>query len=372
MQWRGCEKQMKKPKHMKRTIISALLVVLLCAVGVGYAGFMAQLGYHGTVATAKVEISVVDYSGTWVYKNLLTHERHVLHYEETNSNYMLVSSAYAQSGSGEWDVEFVFDNLFPCVDFVADFVAEYTGTIPVNLVDMTFNIDQWLEPYLVWKAYKCQGSPGAWQIGERIQIGEQLHNGDKIYVVVCIHIPQDNTLQGQVGEFSGSLNILQWQDDCGDKPELVLPDEPVSLTVTHWGANSYFDALLENIPDGLIFDDGTYVGWCVDEYHTINTGTVYPVMLYNALDNTIWPDEDWDLVAYLINHKNPVANKQQIQNAIWHFVDGGYYGSDPVVWGMINEAIIYGEGFVPGVGEWVPVLCDAGDTVQKIFVEIDP
>lgn len=47
-----------------------------------------------------------------------------------------VSSAWATPGSMHeqttYDIDLIFDNLFPCIDFTADFVLHYEGSIPAS------------------------------------------------------------------------------------------------------------------------------------------------------------------------------------------------------------------------------------------------
>ena len=86
--------------------------------------------------------------------------------------------------------------------------------------------------------------------------------------------------------------------------------------------------------------------------------------------DTLYPDDDWDLVNYLINHKHPDATSDDIQSAIWYFIDGGVYPSDLEAISMVEDAILNGEGFVPGTGEWLAVY--VLNDYQQIFIEVDP
>ena len=130
-----------------------------------------------------------------------------------------------------------------------------------------------------------------------------------------------------------------------------VPKFEVDMVVAHWGAESYFDTTISGIggpEEGYSVWDGTWVGWCVDEYHYIYPGTTYPITLNSTYDPLmLWPDDDWDMVNYLINHKDPSADRVQIQKAIWYFINGGYAGSDPVILDMITEAEINGDSFIP-------------------------
>ena len=38
---------------------------------------------------------------------------------------------------------------------------------------------------------------------------------------------------------------------------------------------------------------------------------------------------------------------------------------------MVNEALMYGEGFVPGPGQVIAVICDTGDENQLTIIEVE-
>ena len=142
----------------------------------------------------------------------------------------------------------VYNNLFPCIDFEADFIIKYTGTIPVKVnVAEIFPIDgdiypgsdpetnflEWLwayhlipgnEDYGAWvEAYKCEpimddNEINGWNIDmdDPVDVGYQLHDGDYVYVKLVIHLPQDNNLQELSGTFSGKVSVIQWNDTAPD------------------------------------------------------------------------------------------------------------------------------------------------------------
>jgi hypothetical protein len=88
-------------------------------------------------------------------------------------------------------------------------------------------------------------------------------------------------------------------------------------------------------------------------------------------------DDDWDMVNYVINHKHPAASIQDIQDAIWYFVDGGVYPSDPEAKAMVDDALANGEGFYPAPGEWMAIILDpstltGGKRSQLTIIEVDP
>lgn len=79
-------------------------------------------------------------------------------------------------------------------------------------------------------------------------------------------------------------------------------------------------------------------------------------------------DDDWDMVNYILNHKQ--GSVTDVQEAIWYFIDGGGMPSTSEGQAMVNEALMYGEGFVPGPGQVIAVICDAGEEEQITFIEV--
>jgi len=376
----------------------------LAGIGVSYAGFTDTLNIYGTVQTATVEFTIVEYSGTWVWKvwgegydgtEIYTYrgevgtepdEAAILAMPEFTgaTNAELISYAYARDPTPEdpegKDVILEFTNLFPCIDFVADFVFT-VGTIPVKVTNIAYEVEtgyEWIGQLINNGIYATMRDPE----DNPVEIGSQIHRDEEITVELHIHIPQENDLQGVSGSGSATLSIQQWNDDCVevfDPKEILIPTVPVTMVVSHWGVQSYFDTTITGTgytgPEGNPYNvwDDTWVGWCADEYHYINPGQEYEVTLWSTYDpGNPWPDEDWPNVNYLLNHKDPTATKVQIQEAIWYFVDGGYGGSDPIVIGMIDDAEANGDDFYPEEGQWFAVICDAGPCVQHTFIEVDP
>jgi hypothetical protein len=299
-----------------------------------------------------------------------------------------------------YDAVVQFYNLFPCIDFHADIVLHYVGTIPAKIIEtsMGWTGDETLLP---------DGTTGDWltyleglyvtsggQYGLTYHIGasalpEQIHYCDRLHYNVNIHLPQDNLFQGLSGTGYLTMKVQQWNDDCDttleDKlAEFSLPTTLVTLNVQHpWALPpSYFKSTITGTgytgPNAAynVWDDD-WVGWCVDEEHTINSGQNYPVILYSSYDAALpayFADEDWDKVNWIINHKADFEpyTADQMQKAIWYFIDGGYTGSDQKIWDIIDAANANGEDFVPQAGQWIAVCCDAGPNVQATFIEVDP
>ena len=348
--------------------------VVLITLGVitGIGGFMGGVTFHGNVNTAGINFEIEEYSGTWVYKDLITSERVILDYESDNPDYLYVASGYAEQGSQGYDVDFVFDNIYPCIFFKADFIAHYIGSLPVHLTGMSFNADPWLEPYISWKAYKCEKINDEYVIGDQVQIGYQLHYCMLIYVEVIVKLPQDNSLQDLNGYFHGTLDVIQWDEYC--HKIIDLPPDEITMNAHYPGTGCYFDVLLTDVPDGYdVVNDTVYCGWCIDQGTNMLRDTPLPCTLYSSYDpiiDSLYPDDDWDLVNYLINHKNTSASMMDIQNAIWYFIDGGVYPTDPHAISMVEEALMYGEGFQPQPGQWLAVY--VLNDYQQIFIEVDP
>lgn len=155
----------------------------------------------------------------------------------------------------------------------------------------------------------------------------------------------------------------------------LLPDEPVIMLVMHDPQYypAYFETNLFDMPDGnyIVTDDELYMGWCVDEHHTIAGGQYYETTLYSTYEEDIpFPDEDWPKINYLINHKIPGATVTEIQEAIWHFFGEEYTGTNPRTLEMIGDAIDNGNGFVPSPGEKLAVICYVNPNIQTTFIEV--
>jgi len=175
------------------------------------------------------------------------------------------------------------------------------------------------------------------------------------------------------GVITFSLAVRQWNECNGGGEKVIdVPTDPVTMRLGLW-ASSYFKATLSNVPPGYTVVNGDYLNWCCDEENEIGTGVDHIVTLYCSYDPNMPPyfeSDNWDMVNYILNHKQ--GDKSEVQAAIWYFIDGGYTGSDPEVLVMINDALANGEDFVPGSGQWIAVICDAGPDIQHTFIEVDP
>jgi len=139
---------------------------------------------------------------------------------------------------------------------------------------------------------------------------------------------------------------------------LSLPLEPVTIEVSD-GAESFFDTELSNVPSGYDVMNRLYLGWCVDvRTEMARSPATHEVKLYSSLAAPgELAGESWDMINYILNHKQGVV--LDIQQAIWYFMhmDGEYTPTREVAWVVINDALANGDGFVPGNGQIVAVIC---------------
>ena len=152
---------------------------------------------------------------------------------------------------------------------------------------------------------------------------------------------------------------------------LNLPPDPVTMML-YDGTNSYFDTTLSNVPPGYDVTNATYLGWCVDRRYIIPRGpATHEVMLYSSCNPPMdLEDEEWDMVNYILNHKQ--GTMMDIQEAIWYFINmvNGYTPSTPAGWAMVYDAQENGTDFVPGPGEVVAVICYPEEQTQITIIEL--
>jgi len=139
---------------------------------------------------------------------------------------------------------------------------------------------------------------------------------------------------------------------------LNLPSTLVRIEVSD-DTESYFVTVLSDVPAGYDVENGTYAGWCVDRTaDMLRSPAVHTVRLYSSIEppGTL-AAEKWDMVNYVLNHKQGSA--EDIQQAIWYFINlvGNYTPTSGVAWAIINDAIANGNGFIPGYGQTIAVIC---------------
>jgi hypothetical protein len=159
---------------------------------------------------------------------------------------------------------------------------------------------------------------------------------------------------------------------------LKLPTKTVTLEAFN-DTSSYFVSKLSNVPSGYSITNKTYLGWCVDRTAVMTyTPSTHQVQLYSSLNPPgVLGNQSWDRVNYILNHKQ--GNKLDIQNAIWYFINlnASYtdFSSD-AAWGMVNDSIAHGQGFIPDSTQITAVICypvrvfSTDTSVQVSIVEV--
>ncbi|KON33150.1 MAG: hypothetical protein AC479_05560 [miscellaneous Crenarchaeota group-6 archaeon AD8-1] len=154
-----------------------------------------------------------------------------------------------------------------------------------------------------------------------------------------------------------------------------LPPGLVTLQVAD-DTNSYFISTLSAVPAGYDVADGSYPGWCVDMRTDIPREEDILVTLYSSLTPPLdLASERWDMVNYILNNKEGLE-MMDIQRAIWYFVkmDGvGWWNGSPGAGAqaIVDDAEANGDGFIPGEGEILAIICMPETETQITIIEIE-
>ena len=235
-----------------------IAVLALAGIGMSYAGFTDTINVYGTVTTGTVDLEIDSYSGTWVWKVFDAVDEIVVTDDPAFSvdpeDGFLVSYAKGREVTASdpegYDAVLEFDNLFPCIDFTADIVFQYKGTIPAKVITMNWD---WagdevtkpdgtvIEDFISWLManghmtgafYRCNEDGELFDPAEEVTLGYQLHEGDYFKLVVTIHLPQENWLQDLEGDGYVNIEVRQWNDQCEEEEE--EPPVPDQSLVGYW------------------------------------------------------------------------------------------------------------------------------------------
>jgi hypothetical protein len=140
---------------------------------------------------------------------------------------------------------------------------------------------------------------------------------------------------------------------------LSLPTRSVTIEAFN-GTESFFITELSNVPSGYAISNKSYPGWCVDRTAEMaRSPATHLVSLYSSLNlSGDLANQSWDMVNYLLNHKQ--GSNIDVQNAIWYFVNmqGGYTDfNSNTAWSMINDTLAHGKDFVPSSTQLAAVIC---------------
>lgn len=163
--------------------------------------------------------------------------------------------------------------------------------------------------------------------------------------------------------------------NCNVTPTVNLcPEFPANSTLTPTWQPS--DAPLYTVKGVFDFSTDTFFGFCVDNSRSISNNharTVNFICSYGELPactTFIEKPENLDLVNWIINHRESNWDRKTVQAAIWQLINpsgngtnwqypdsSGYWTHNATLrQEIVNSAIQYGEGYVPGCGEKVLVL----------------
>ena len=217
------------------------LVMALGLGGVAYAGWTDTVTIDGTVNTGDVDLVVEDYSGTYVWKistgdeifveegwmSAIGDPANITDVVDAFPNWVTagdpgsagidpVGSATAAFKADD-EITVTFDNMFPCIDFTADFLLHYAGSIPVkvNVLNLGWgaNTDADLETNSTLTIEYYESDDTGAKIGSPLALAAmQLHYCDYILVVITIHLDQvpENMLTN--GELTGTIGVKQWNE----------------------------------------------------------------------------------------------------------------------------------------------------------------
>ncbi len=298
-------------KNAKIGTIFVISILALAGIGISYAGLTDTIFIYGTVSTGTVDLEIEEYSGTWVWKVYphgidITHDPTVTYTENEGELVAYAKGRAVQANDPPgYDAVLEFHNLFPCIDFMADIVFHYKGSIPAkistldydwsgDLIDtdgdgtpdtdfidvlMQMGIDTNGEFGLTYGFYKFNDVTDKFDIP--IGLGDQLHFCDLIKLIVTIHLPQNNIYQNLAGTGYVKIEVLQWNDLCEEEeefPDIEItktvddpnpsPQDIITFTVTakNLGPGAATSVKVEDIlPPELVYQShiaskGTYVG----------------------------------------------------------------------------------------------------------------
>jgi hypothetical protein len=152
-------------------------------------------------------------------------------------------------------------------------------------------------------------------------------------------------------------------------PRISLPTTQITIRISYPDLYSYYAVILSDLPSGHHVSNGRFTGWCADEHHNIRPGVDYRATMYSSYDPTC-PHQtpNWSKVNYILNHKQ--GRPEDIQTAIWYFIDGGHPPYTAAAQALVNDADTNGQGFIPIIGETLAVVLWIDPDTQVAIIEI--
>jgi hypothetical protein len=141
--------------------------------------------------------------------------------------------------------------------------------------------------------------------------------------------------------------------------EINLPDTPV-LVSTERGTHSFFEITLTGVGAGYTVQDGVvYTGWCASQPLENPSGLTVAAYLASVTSGNLpahWQLAAWDKILWILNNKRGTA--EDIQGALWFFFEGTTNDLTLTAIDIIADALVHGQGFVPGPGQVSAVVID--------------
>lgn len=194
----------------------------------------------------------------------------------------------------------------------------------------------------------------------------------------CTQFDSYEVPTSQCGYVAAHAEVTQWSVPIGGE---------VTYKVSHGSSTN-----IQGLFDGQIWLDGewqTHLSRCVDLNHSISSNIEYTCTLYSSLDMNAPVDkpENLDLLNYMLNHQDEymadlnlgglglgAATKKDILAAGWTLVDNSpipnnLKGNQLRVDYIVNQAFLYGEGFIPGPDDIIGIIIYCGTKVQVTLME---
>jgi len=225
----------------KIAIIVMVLVLALAAIGVGYAGFTDRVRIEGTVDVADVNLELMSVSGSTAFKDLSGDELRFYRwfdnldgagrFYKTLAGWTTVNieddwMQIADSGVAPVDDDYVhmyFNNIFPLPAGQYDNPATHEGWwkadvwwvyhgIPAKVNELIVPQIEIPDGIHIEYIFQQWRGPGEGEPIGNVGLGIQLHDGDKIQLVVRIWVDQVDSLQAFSAGGDVYLGVIQWNE----------------------------------------------------------------------------------------------------------------------------------------------------------------
>lgn len=195
----------------------------------------------------------------------------------------------------------------------------------------------------------------------------------------CTQFDSYNVPTGQCGYIAAHAEVTQWSVPIGGEAPYKVSHGPSTKET--------------GLFDGDIFLNGEWqrhLSRCVDLNHSIASNKEYTCTLYSSLDMNAPVDkpQNLDLLNYMLNYQDEYmadpnlgglglgsATKKDILAAGWTLIenspiyDDNLKGNQLRVDYIVNQASLYGEGFIPGPDDIIGIIVYCGPHVQVTLME---